>query len=55
MTSLYSFGANTSGGNGSPSQIVSPLSGFGEVAVETPTPTAQVDFIYNINTYVLRS
>ena len=55
MSSLYSFGANIPGGSGSACQIVGPLSGFGEIATEIPTPTAQVDFIYSINAYVLRS
>jgi hypothetical protein len=55
VTSLYSFGGNTSGTGGIPTQIVGPLSGFGEISTETPTPTAQVDFIYNINTQVVRT
>lgn len=56
MSSVYAFGANSgAGGAGANVVINGPLSGFGEVSTEIPTPAAQVDFIYNINTAVLQT
>lgn len=53
MSSLFAFGPGGSGG--SFVTIVGPLSGFGEMATEIPTPAAQVDFIYNVNAAVLQT
>lgn len=56
MSSTYAFGTSSgSGGGGTPVVINGPLAGFGEVATEIPTPAAQVDFVYNINTAILQT
>ena len=52
--SIYAFsGVSAAGAAATPVVIDGPLGGFGEVSTEIPTPAAQVDFIYNVNSVVL--
>ena len=53
MTTYALGGSNQSGTTAT--VIDGPLSGFGELATEIPTPSSQVDFIYNINSVVATS
>lgn len=47
MSSVYAFGGGSGSGGGT--VITGPLSGFGELETVSPSPTAQVAFVYGVN------